>query len=93
MRSNAQNKYYWAVVLESISAHFRIVPKSSWHEAFKAEFAGGKSTGSLSTEQFEGYMFEIKVWAAERGCQVPEPNEYMKPGQGDEPPLYGNELH
>jgi hypothetical protein len=35
-----------------------------------------KSTTKLTTLEFENYMTKCRVWAAERGIDIPEPNEY-----------------
>lgn len=36
-----------------------------------------RSTTDLSKAEFENYMTQCRVWAAEMGCQIPEPNEEM----------------
>jgi Arc/MetJ-type ribon-helix-helix transcriptional regulator len=36
-----------------------------------------RSSTTLTTEEWESYMEAIRAWAAERGCQIPLPNENL----------------
>ena len=83
-RSLAENNYYWGVVIPIISEWSGFTPEET-HLALKEHFlsefdrAHGlirmKSTADLSTVDFERYMSNIRMWAADQGQFIPLPNE------------------
>jgi hypothetical protein len=82
-RSNNQNKYYWSVVVGMISAETGLTPDET-HEALKMKFLPKhhdllptvKSTTRLSTIEFQAYLAEITMWAAEfLGLVFPDPDQ------------------
>lgn len=83
-RSLAENNYYWGVVIPIISEWSGFTPEET-HLALKENFlsefdrAHGlmrmKSTADLSTVDFEKYMSNIRMWAADQGQFIPLPNE------------------
>lgn len=82
-RSNPQNKYYWAVVCRMIADETGLTPDEA-HEALKIKFLPKhhdllptvKSTTKLSTIEFQAYIAEITMWAAEfLQLIIPDPNE------------------
>lgn len=87
-RSDAQNRYYWGVVVKMI-ADYAGYFIDEVHEALKLKFlptkevlvAGQKylvasSTASLNTAEFEEYVSKIRIWAdTELEIKIPEPNE------------------
>lgn len=83
-RSLAENNYYWGVVIPIISEWSGFTPEET-HLALKEHFlsefdrAHGlirmKSTADLSTLDFEKYMSNIRMWAADQGQFIPLPNE------------------
>ncbi|QDT46213.1 hypothetical protein Pan258_02300 [Symmachiella dynata] len=86
-RSSQQNRYYWSVVLGTIAAETAHTPEEI-HEWAKAwflprtfitmkgrEYEVGKSTTSLSTEEFSRYVEQIKAWAgSELSISIPDPS-------------------
>lgn len=86
-KSDAQRKYYWGCILETLS-DWNGDPKEWWHEYFKLIFLPieintpdglkivGRSTESLNTKECEEYHENIRRWAATReGVNIPLPNE------------------
>ncbi len=87
-RSNQQNRYYWGCVLTFIAAETGHTTEEI-HEYCKAAFMprafiklGGhekrvtKSTTTLSTDEFEEYLDQVRAFAAtELSIQIPMPNE------------------
>ena len=82
-RSQKENKYYWAVIIQMISDELGYTPEEA-HEALKFHFLRDesrklptvKSTADLSTVEFESYLSQIRQWAsAEMGIYIPLPNE------------------
>lgn len=81
-RSNAQNAYYWGVVLPEIATHTGHAAEEL-HEIFKAKYLkkrrlwrGGeittvKSTTELSTGEFAEYLSNVILEANELGVEVP----------------------
>jgi hypothetical protein len=84
-RSQAANRYYWGIVLRSISEHtgFEV---DELHEYFKQaynprqvrigpdETVVGGSTRSMNTQQFHDYVERIRRFAAtELGISLPDP--------------------
>jgi len=87
-RSLQQNAYYWGVVVQKIiEAHDDQYKPYQIHEWLKRQFLAeiielrgviheiGSSTAVLSTKQFEEFMSNVRMWAAENGIDIPEPNE------------------
>ena len=79
-RSNQQNKYYWAVIVKTLSEETGYEPDEI-HEIIKHKFLtkhvlmqskSGKtisasfnnSTSSLDTKEFEELMSKIRIWAS-----------------------------
>jgi hypothetical protein len=82
-RSNQQNRYYHGVVCRMITDETGLTPDET-HEALKIKFLPKhhdllptvKSTTKLSTIEFQAYIAEIVMWAAEfLQLIIPEPNE------------------
>jgi hypothetical protein len=82
-RSNPQNKYYWKIVVGMIADETGLTPDET-HEALKMKFLPKhhdllptvKSTTKLSTIEFQAYIAEIVMWAAEfLQLVIPDPNE------------------
>lgn len=81
-RSNAQNSYYWGVIIPLLSEHFGYF-KDEMHEALKLKFLIDdsrelptiKSTSMLSTAEFCEYTNKIIIFAGENGIYIPEPGE------------------
>lgn len=83
-RSLAENNYYWGVVIPIISEWSGFTPEET-HLALKEHFLSEfdrqhglmrmKSTADLSTVDFEKYMSNIRMWAADQGQFIPLPNE------------------
>ncbi len=90
-RSNPQNRYYWGVVIALLVEAFGWDDDDEsdkdaaeqMHDALRMmflrvhveELVTIRSTASLSTVEFEDYMLKCRKFGAERGCQIPEPNE------------------
>lgn len=88
-RSDQANRYYWAVVVEIITAEFygmaTAADKERVHEGLRRMFLLRhddktnldyvESTTRLSTAEFQEYLTQCRHWAAEQGINVPEPNE------------------
>ena len=83
-RSLAENNYYCGVVIPIISEWSGFTPEET-HLALKEHFLSEfdrqhglmrmKSTADLSTVDFEKYMSNIRMWAADQGQFIPLPNE------------------
>ena len=83
-RSLAENNYYWGVGIPIISEWSGFTPEET-HLALKEHFLSEfdrqhglmrmKSTADLSTVDFEKYMSNIRMWAADQGQFIPLPNE------------------
>jgi hypothetical protein len=87
-RSVLQNKYYWSVIVPYIM-DWTGFDKDEAHIALKMKFLSiekngilsAKSTADLSTVEFSDYNERIKVWAAEQGVYIPDPNEVTTKGE------------
>lgn len=75
LRSVDQNAYYFGVVIRMISETTGFSEEET-HEELKKRFNGGKSTTGMKTQEFEGYLAEIKRWAAEF-LDLPIPDPHM----------------
>jgi len=82
-RTDAQNRYYWGVVIDILSKHTGYEPEEM-HDAIKIKFmpverAGliaGKSTARLTTIEFMELIERVQRWAAQDlQCYIPDPGE------------------
>lgn len=82
-RSNQENRYYWGVVIKTLSDHTGY-SDDEMHDALRMLFLKDhtesiptiRSTAALTTVEFEEYMTKIRAWASqELSVYVPEPNE------------------
>lgn len=81
-RSNAENAYYWGIVLKIISDHTGETVEDL-HEHFRVrflmqgeKFSRPKSTTGLSVGEFEEYLQKIRMFATtDLNCFIPLPNE------------------
>lgn len=87
LRTNAENSYYWGVVVAMVAEEMGLIPDEA-HDYLKGLFlkmgveVKGKryevvrSTAILSTEEFEEYVTKCRNWAGvELHIYIPEPNE------------------
>jgi len=91
-RSNMQNNYYWACVVQPLANELGYFP-DEMHEILKVKFASEwqsievnnktiglqvvKSTATIDTKAFEVYADQIRIWAmTELGIRLMMPNEY-----------------
>lgn len=84
-RSLNENNYYWGVVIEILSEYTGYTPQEM-HDALRFKFLRDKSerdllprmksTAGLTTDEFEDYLSQIRIWAAQDlACPIPLPNE------------------
>jgi len=82
-RSDAQNKYYWGVVIPTLGMHFGY-NKDEMHDALKWQFLirtdvelpTVRSTASLTTAEFKAFVDEVVIWAAtDYQVVIPDPDE------------------
>ena len=90
-RSNAQNRYYWGVVIKMISDYTGFFPDEV-HEVLKTKFLGYEkalptgeavkvslSTAELDTYDFEQYLEQCRIFAAsDLEIIIPLPNECLE---------------
>lgn len=87
IRTGAENRYYWGVIVRMVSDEMAIIPEEA-HDFLKSLFLKEgveikgkrweiiKSTASLSIGDFEDYCEKIRQWCAnEMGLIIPLPNE------------------
>lgn len=82
-RSIRQNKFYWGVVIPIIGEWTGELDHDDIHFGLKDRFLNKRnikglnmpSTKKLTTTEFEIYLERIKMWLAEEGIVVPEPNQ------------------
>ncbi len=89
MRSPQANKFYWAVVVDSVASYIGESAEET-HELLKAQFLPRRpielldgrelemppSTTRLSTEEFSAYVKHVRVWAAQfLGLSIPDAGE------------------
>lgn len=87
IRTLAENRYYWGVIVKMVSDAMAVIPDHA-HEFLKAlflksgvDFKGKRytivrSTASLSVKEFEEYCEQCRAWAAsELETAIPLPNE------------------
>ncbi len=71
-RSGGQSRYYWGVVLAMLADHTGH-SKEEMHDILKEIFKV-ESTAKLKTQEFEYYLSQIKIWAAEfYNLPIPDP--------------------
>lgn len=84
-RSNAQNSYWWGVVIPLV-AEATGFNHDETHDALKEKFLGQDdlttglrkigSTAKLDTGQFTDLIERVRSWARDYlGCYIPSPNE------------------
>ena len=91
-RSNMQNNYYWACIVQPLGESLGYFP-DEMHDTLKVKFASEwqsieindktiglqvvKSTATIDTKAFEIYAEQIRIWAlTELGIRLMMPNEY-----------------
>ena len=91
-RSNMQNNYYWACIVQPLGSELGYFP-DEMHDTLKVKFASEwqsieindktiglqvvKSSATLDTKAFEVYADQIRIWAlTELGIRLMIPNEY-----------------
>ena len=90
-RSNMQNNYYWACIVQPLAAELAYFP-DELHDALKVKFSSEwqsieindkqiglqtvNSTARMNTKEFEIYADQIRIWAlSELGVRLMLPNE------------------
>jgi hypothetical protein len=88
-RSNEQNAYLWGVVYETIIQHLQGWTAEDVHEYFLGEHYGWETldglgrkrlkplrrSSRLSTKEFSDHVAFIQRAMAEKGVDIPDPNE------------------
>ena len=91
-RSNMQNNYYWACIVQPLASELGYFP-DELHDTLKVKFASEwqsieindkqiglqtvNSTARMNTKDFEVYADQIRIWAlTELGVRLMLPNEY-----------------
>ena len=91
-RSNMQNNYYWACIVQPLGESLGYFP-DEMHDTLKVKFASEwqsieindkqiglqtvNSTARMNTKNFEVYADQIRIWAlTELGIRLMLPNEY-----------------
>ena len=91
-RSNMQNNYYWACIVQPLGQELGYFP-DEMHDCLKLKFASEwqsieindkqiglqtvNSTARMNTKDFEVYADQIRIWAlSELGIRLMLPNEY-----------------
>ena len=91
-RSNMQNNYYWACIVQPLGQELGYFP-DEMHDTLKVKFASEwqsieindkivglqtvKSTANMNTKDFEVYADQIRIWAlTELGIRLMLPNEF-----------------
>ena len=92
-RSNMQNNYYWACIVQPLANELGYFP-DEMHDTLKVKFASEwqsieindkqlglqkvKSTAKMNSKEFEIYADQIRIWAlTELGIRLMLPNEYQ----------------
>ena len=84
MRSLSQNAYYWGVVIALLGEYCGYDP-DQLHDALKLKFLVDRqneqyglvkvrSTSDLDTAEMTEYIEQVRRWAAEIGCNIPDPS-------------------
>ena len=91
-RSNMQNNYYWACIVQPLGESLGYFP-DEMHDCLKVKFASEwqsieindkqiglqtvNSTARMNTKEFEVYADQIRIWAlTELGVRLMLPNEF-----------------
>ena len=91
-RSNMQNNYYWACIVQPLASELGYFP-DEMHDTLKVKFASEwqsidindkqiglqtvNSTARMNSKEFEVYADQIRIWAlTELGVRLMLPNEY-----------------
>ena len=91
-RSNMQNNYYWACIVQPLGQELGYFP-DEMHDTLKVKFASEwqsieinekqiglqtvNSTARMNTKEFEIYADQIRIWAlTELGIRLMLPNEF-----------------
>ena len=91
-RSNMQNNYYWACIVQPLGQELGYFP-DEMHDTLKVKFASEwqsieinekqiglqtvNSTARMNTKEFEVYADQIRIWAlTELGIRLMLPNEF-----------------
>tara|TARA_R100001510_G_scaffold54875_1_gene58084 strand:+ start:531 stop:914 length:384 start_codon:yes stop_codon:yes gene_type:complete len=91
-RSNMQNNYYWACIVQPLAEELGYFP-DEMHDTLKIKFASEwqsieinerqiglqtvNSTARMNTKEFEIYADQIRIWAlTELGIRLMLPNEF-----------------
>ena len=91
-RSNMQNNYYWACIVQPLANELGYFP-DEMHDTLKVKFASEwqsieinerqvglqtvNSTARMNSKEFEIYADQIRIWAlTELGIRLMLPNEY-----------------
>tara|TARA_R100000544_G_C2223357_1_gene58980 strand:- start:1439 stop:1822 length:384 start_codon:yes stop_codon:yes gene_type:complete len=92
-RSNMQNNYYWACIVQPLASMLGYFP-DEMHDCLKVKFASEwqsieinerqiglqiiNSSARMNTKDFEVYADQIRIWAmTELGIRLMLPNEYQ----------------
>jgi hypothetical protein len=91
-RSNMQNNYYWACIVQPLASELGYFP-DEMHDCLKVKFASEwqsieinerqiglqviNSSARMNTKDFEVYTDQVRIWAlTELGIRLMIPNEY-----------------
>ena len=91
-RSNMQNNYYWACIVQPLASELGYFP-DEMHDCLKVKFASEwqsieinerlvglqivNSSARMNTKDFEVYAEQIRIWAlSELNIRLMLPNEY-----------------
>ena len=91
-RSNMQNNYYWACIVQPLGQELGYFP-DEMHDTLKVKFASEwqsieindkqiglqtvNSTARMNSKEFEVYADQIRIWAlTELGIRLMLPNEF-----------------
>ena len=91
-RSNMQNSYYWACIVQPLANELGYFP-DEMHDTLKVKFSSEwqsieinekqvglqtvNSTARMNTKEFEIYAEQIRIWAlTELGVRLMLPNEF-----------------
>ena len=91
-RSNMQNNYYWACIVQPLAEELGYFP-DEMHDTLKIKFSSEwqsieinerqiglqtvNSTARMNTKEFEVYADQIRIWAlTELGVRLMLPNEF-----------------
>ena len=91
-RSNMQNNYYWACIVQPLAEELGYFP-DEMHDTLKVKFASEwqsieinerqigiqkvNSTAKMNSKEFEVYADQVRIWAlTELGVRLMLPNEF-----------------